>query len=417
MSDLNTLYGKRIAIVGRLEAMAKKTATALLRRNGAIVCKEPTAPVDLLVVGERELLELDDELLGNETLAAIDAGNIEVISESTLWGWFDNFHDETQGEDVTFFSCDNLLTPAMLARLLNVETAIIRSWWRRGLIEPSKVIHQLPYFDYQEVVTARRLAELVTSGKSPEKIKEHLEALARWFPGAKRPLAQLALITEHGQLLVEHEGALLEPSGQSHFNFSTSEEKNIEPQETNTETTSPELDLLASESGAAPYTLLGEAIEQVLDAQPEFAMQMRIDEAQQNGEWEMVVTLLRLQLLAKRDNSVALQLAEALIKTGELAAAKERLFSILEQEPNHLEARMSLAELLALDGETETAVALLVGALKIHPNYHDARWRLAQLLDLLGCHEDATEHWKKLLQAGATMPWSEEAEQSVRGER
>ncbi|MFM7069752.1 MAG: MerR family transcriptional regulator, partial [Actinomycetes bacterium] len=70
----------------------------------------------------------------------------------------------------------------MLADLLKVSVATIRRWHRRGLILPVREVHRLPYFDFQEVATARRLSELVSAGVSPAAIERKLNDLSRFVP-------------------------------------------------------------------------------------------------------------------------------------------------------------------------------------------------------------------------------------------
>ena len=74
----------------------------------------------------------------------------------------------------------------MLADLLDVPVAVIRRWQRRGLIVPVREVRRLPYFDFQEVATARRLAELLAAGVSPRAIERKLEswpAICPAWPG------------------------------------------------------------------------------------------------------------------------------------------------------------------------------------------------------------------------------------------
>ena len=89
-----------------------------------------------------------------------------------------------------------MYTPAMLAQLVGVPVAVVRRWHRRGLIKPEREVRRLPYFDFQEVATARRLAELQSAGASPAAIAKYLQALARYLPHVDRPLAQLAIVVE-----------------------------------------------------------------------------------------------------------------------------------------------------------------------------------------------------------------------------
>ena len=97
--------------------------------------------------------------------------------------------------------------------------AIVRRWHRRGLIVPRREVRKLPYFDFQEVATARQLAELLAAGMSPQAIEKKLAELVRYRPGVERPLAQLSVIVEGKQLLLRQGDGLIAPGGQLWFNF------------------------------------------------------------------------------------------------------------------------------------------------------------------------------------------------------
>ena len=112
-----------------------------------------------------------------------------------------------------------LYTPAMLADLLGVPVAVIRRWHRRGLIVPAREVRRLPYFDFQEVATARRLADLLAAGVSPQAIEKQLEAISRCLPGVGRPLAQLSVIVRGKEILLRQGDGLVEPGGQFRFDF------------------------------------------------------------------------------------------------------------------------------------------------------------------------------------------------------
>ena len=89
-----------------------------------------------------------------------------------------------------------LYTPAMLAELIGVKAAVVRRWTKRGWLLPTREVRKLPYFDFQEIATARRLAELHAAGASAADIERHLAALARYVPHVHRPLAELSLVIE-----------------------------------------------------------------------------------------------------------------------------------------------------------------------------------------------------------------------------
>ena len=210
-----SLAGKRVAIVGKLAGMSRRDAQQLIREHGGVAVDVPVADVQIVVVGEQELpLAFDSRAidLDDATRAAVDEGRIEVIAETQLWQRLGLVEAEQH--------VHRLYTPAMLAELLQVPVAVVRRWHRRGLIVPRREVRRLPYFDFQEVATARRLAELLAAGMTPQAIEKKLAALARYLPGVERPLAQLSVIVEGKQLLLRQGEGLIAPGGQLWFNFS-----------------------------------------------------------------------------------------------------------------------------------------------------------------------------------------------------
>ena len=67
----------------------------------------------------------------------------------------------------------------MLSRLLDVPVRMIRRWARLGLIRPVRRVCRLPYFDYREVASARRLAMLLDQGVAADVLERSLTELSR----------------------------------------------------------------------------------------------------------------------------------------------------------------------------------------------------------------------------------------------
>ena len=204
--------------------MPKREAQQLVRRHGGTVIDQPDPSATLIVVGE-QALPLGDGLLGDAlpgdgpseaafdaaVCEAVDRGTLEIIPEAQLWQRLGMVDLEQH--------IHSLYTPAMLAKLLGVSVSAIRRWQRRGWIVPAREVRKLPYFDFQEVATARRLTQLLAAGMSAATIEKRLAALARYLPGIKRPLAQLSIIVEGKHLLVRQGDGLFEPGGQLRFDF------------------------------------------------------------------------------------------------------------------------------------------------------------------------------------------------------
>jgi tetratricopeptide (TPR) repeat protein len=381
------LTGKRIAFVGKLGGMTRREAQQLVRQQGGLPVDSHAAEVDLVVIGANELPlgEQDELLLDEATRHAAAEGRLEIITETQLWQRLGLVDSEQHVR--------RLYTPAMLAGLLGVSLANIRRWHRRGLIVPSREVHRLPYFDFQEVATARRLAQLVAAGASPAAIEKKLAELARYVPEVERPLAQLSIIVEGQQLLLRQGEGLLEPGGQLRIDFDSLEQQ-VAPDEP-----SPPATVSLEEAFGAPLDL----------ATPEELLELALA-AEEEGRLEMAAELLRASMAAGGPRAeTCFLLAELLYRSGDSGAARERYYMAIELDEDFVEARNNLGCVLAEQGERELAAAAFQGALACHPEYPDAHYHLARTLDELARETDAEHHWRQFLKLAPDSPWADEA--------
>ncbi|HWC88416.1 MAG TPA: MerR family transcriptional regulator [Pirellulales bacterium] len=379
-----TLAGARVVLLGKLAGMSKRDAQQLLRAREA-VCVEPGQPCDLVVVGECEL-PLDDAPEWLSQPAEAGAAPAEVITETQLWQRLGLVDAER--------SVHRLYTPAMLADLLAVPVAVIRRWHRRGLIVPARQVRRLPYFDFQEVATARRLAELLTSGATPAAIERQLAALNRWLPGIARPLAQLSVMVQGRDLLLRQGDGLVDAAGQWRFDFDA--QNSLPADET---PTLPFLPVVSSPD-AAPTS-------------PDELCQWAA-ELEEAGQLEQAADAYRAALVAGGPRAeICFQLAELLYRLGDVAAACERYYMAVELDEDYVEARANLGCVLAERGRPELAIAAFEGALRYHGEYPDAHYHLARLLDDAGQHVLARRHWESFLQLAADSPWADTARERL----
>jgi tetratricopeptide (TPR) repeat protein len=367
------LHDNRIAFVGRLASMARRDASQLVRDHGATVLEKPDVSATLIVVGEHDfpLPESSDQTdwFDDDTRQRIEAGEIEVIAETQLWqrlGLVDSQHD-----------IQRLYTPAMLADLLRVPVAVIRRWHRRGLIVPAREVRRLPYFDFQEVATARRLAELLAGGASPRAMEKQLAAFARYLPNVARPLAQLSVIVQGKEILLRQGDGLLEPGGQLRFDFDATLP---EPEPSRAVPTSPD------------------------------QMSRLAAELEEDGQLAAGAEMYRAAMAAEGPKAeTCFQVAELLYRLGDLGGARERYYMAIELDEDYVEARANLGCVLAETGQHDLAVAAFEGALRYHPDYADAHYHLARSLDELGRRGEAENHWRSFLSLAPDSPWAEEA--------
>jgi tetratricopeptide (TPR) repeat protein len=408
-----SLAGKRVAIVGKLAGMSRREAQQLIREHGGVAVDSPAPEVQIVVVGEQELpLALDSRAidLDDATRTAVDEGRIEVIVETQLWQRLGLVEAEQH--------VHQLYTPAMLADLLQVPLAIVRRWHRRGLIVPRREVRRLPYFDFQEVATARRLAELLAAGMSPQAIEKKLAALVRYVPGVERPLAQLSVIVEGKQLLLRQGDGLIAPGGQLWFNFSPRAARS--PADRNDTSGGSEEDARATadsppvaerEEGEAEGG--DDAVALPLVRSEIVTPEELLNQAatlEDEGQLVAAAEMYRAALMGGGPvPEVCFALAELLYRMGDTSAARERYYMAIELDEEYVEARANLGCVLAESGERELAVAAFEGALAFHDQYPDVHYHLARTLDDLDRRPEADRHWRTFLELAPESPWAETA--------
>ena len=403
------LQGQRVALLGKLSSMSKRDAQQIVRQHGGTVVEKLDASATLVVVGEEELplgdISGSEEWLDNDIRAAADEGRLEIISETELWkrlGMFDDGDDEP--------GVRRLYTSAMLANLLDVSTAVIRRWQRRGLITPVREVRRLAYFDYHEVTNARRLAQLLAEGISPATLEKKLADLARFLPDAQRRLAQLSVIVEGKQLLLRQGDGLLDPGGQFRFDFEA-DEPDAERNASIAEATIP-LTATTDKSAAVTAGTGTAAGEPSTLEMPGTSQELLQAAAAYEDEEELDVAAATYRMMMATDGpspEVNFRLAELLYRMGDAGAARERYYMAIELDEDFVEARANLGCVLSELGQRDLAVAAFEGALAYHHDYADAHYHLARALDDLARHEEAENHWHAFIQLAPDSPWAMEA--------
>ena len=419
--------------------MSRRRAKALVRHHGGFPTESIDVRCDLVVLGA-EGVDGQNSKFG-QPLPDDLQGQVTVIDESELWQKLGLVDDE--------IDLSRLYTPSMLAELLQVPIASIRRWHRRGLIHPVRQIQKLPYFDFQEVASARMIARLVKSGATPDAIERQLVEFtsvategtqATDSPDARsqRPLSQLSIIVEGKNVLLRDGEGLVATNGQKHFNFLASasdafvgddDATIVLPTGAQSEPSDPEDNLRVNR--AADVDVMTEDVMtedvsrgQFLSFEQEVAELQRrsveslspdelIDlaiEAEDDGDERTAIEFYRALSLSHGPTAhVNFRIAELLYQCGDLGAARERYFMAIEMDEAFVEARASLGCVLMELGQSEVAIATFRGALDHHPDFPDVHYHLARLLDESGKTDAATTHWEAFLQLAPKSPWAEEA--------
>ncbi len=424
-SPEGVLAEKRVLFVGKLGGMTRRQAYALVRQQGGVpVERMRETNLDLVVVGAEELPLDDEDLLSSAVREAAATGELEIINETDLWHRL-GFVDVEQ-------NVQKLYTPAMLADLLGVRVSIIRRWHRRGLIVPVREVHRLPYFDFQEVSTARQMARLLDAGATPSAIESKLAELARFVPDVARPLAQLSVIVEGRQLLLRQGEGLIEPNGQRRFDFDSTDFSGDGHNDEATDAATSLADWSSNSEQAnsgrsisirhADSLRLSPATENRTTTKRSSPM-LSYDfgemfelaaEFEEHGELTEAVGVYRTMALMHGPNAdVNFRLAELLYRLGETSGALERYYVAVEIDEDFVEARANLGCVLEELGQHELAIAAFYGALDRHADYPDVHYHLARVLEECGQIDEAQIHWREFLALAPNSPWASEARERI----
>lgn len=410
------LQGERVSFTGTLASMPHWQAHQLAEQHGGAATAHLSRQTTMLVVGE-EGWPLDPDGRPSQKLRqAVEwqqqGAAIRILNESE---WL-----HLLGLDERRREVHRQYTPAMLSGLLGVPVGVIRGWERTGLITPVRTVYRLPYFDFQEVAGARRIAELLAAGVSPREIKSSLHRLRSVLTGIDRPLAQLDLLAQNARLLYRDDRGLVEPvSGQRCFDFDESnEDSNREtepgragPFRGDTPRLCGDTPQLCSPLATHHSPLTPSDLRAGWAADDWFREGCRLLEA---NEARSAVEALRLALMDRPgDAEINFHLAEALYRLGNLAGALERYYAAVESDHNYIESWTQLGCLHAEQGQFDPALEAFEIALSIHADYPDAHWQKASVLHQLGRTDEAVPHWRSYLRHDTRGPWAETARQRL----
>ena len=383
-AGVGAVEGKRIFLIGRFGGMNQRQAGNVLRSYNAVMVEQDAEFIDWVVIGAEESPIAEADLLTPRLRDASARGELEVLRETDLWQRLGLVEFEQ--------SVRRFHTPAMLAHLLGVSVHVIRRWHRRGLIKPIHTLHQLPYFDFQEVATARRLAQWISSGESPKAIEQRLVELVEVLPELQRPLDQLSILVEGKRVLLRDAEALLEPSGQLRFDFEAMDqsEQTLDPSTMGSGDGPSVLSIYQDSRDSEPVFIESGGEQDELLAQA-FA-------AEDAGDLHLAVDLCHAVLARDGPRAdIDFQLGELLYRMGDPVAARERYYAAIESDPDFVEARASLGSVLAETGQADLAVAAFRGAIELHEDYSEVHYNLANLLSELGRDVEARYHWTRFL--------------------
>jgi len=360
-----------VYFLGKLSGATHKEAAEVVRLAGGKVASRLTGNVDLIIVGDENILKQDwnlwNDQLDANTREAFEAGTLTIISETHFWEKYGSgkyVHQEAEPSQT-------LYTPSMLVKLTGLPMPVLRKLQREGLIVPVQQVFRLCYFDKEVILPLKMMQNMLEAGFSVSSAIKHLHKVGRHTP------ASLSSVRIEGKnLIFTAEEGCVDQNGQRFFAFAETE------QTQQPETSCP---LAILDSIFAPDTSVNDPV----------VLCEAAYELETMGNLQGAADLYRAALAAGGANpSINFQLAEVLYRHGDLSAACERYFSAIELDENFVEARANLGGVLAELGRDDIAEAAFRGALKLHPDYAEVRLHLGMLLKRQGRLHEAEEQFR-----------------------
>jgi tetratricopeptide (TPR) repeat protein len=279
-------------------------------------------------------------------------------------------------------------SPEDVQRILGLSAKQLDQWDRLGLVSPQKE-RGGRFYDFRDLIGLRTVKQLIEQGVPANRLQRALEALCEKLSKVQAPLAELRVLSDGKDVIVERNGARLEPvSGQFVLNFETreiDEQVRVITQPAGAGRRSAEewfATALACESSTSTRDDAIEAYDRALHVDPQ-----KID------------ALLNCGTLYYED--------------GNLEKASEYFERAIALDADNALAQFNLGSVLDEIGEVEAARQHLRLAVRLQPDYPDAHYNLAFVCEKLRAFSEAREHWQAYLRLEPVGPWSGYARQRL----
>lgn len=264
-------------------------------------------------------------------------------------------------------------SPDDVQRILGLTIKQLDYWDRLRLVSPRREKGNRSY-DFRDLIALRTVKQLADTGVSASRVQRAVTALRQQLSHIKTPLAELRVLSDGGDVIVERGGARLKPiSGQFVLNFETRE-------------LDEQVRVLSGRSAddwlalAVEYEA-GKKTAEALDA---YQRALQVDP-------EKVETLLNFGTVQ--------------YETGNLQSAQEFFSRALALDPANALGHFNLASVLEECGQIEAARQHLRQAIQLRADYADAHFNLALVCEKLSAWSEAREHWQIYIKLDPTSAW------------
>jgi tetratricopeptide (TPR) repeat protein len=267
-------------------------------------------------------------------------------------------------------------------RILDITEKQLAYWEKLGLVSPRGNGSE-KFYDFRDLISLRTAKQLIENGVSATRLRLSLAALNQKLSKVETPLTELRILANGRDVIVEHDGAHLEPiSGQFVLNFDTRELRDKVR-------FMPERDANDWFALALQYESDPETHTQAIDA---YRHVLSISPAH-------VDALINLGMLS--------------YEQGDFENAASCFLRAVTIDNANAVAHFNLGSVLDELAQLELARQHLRIAVRLEPQYADAHYNLAFVCDKLGSNLEARQHWQHYIRLDPTSPWCDYARQRL----
>jgi len=267
-------------------------------------------------------------------------------------------------------------------RILGLTGKQLDYWDRLRLVSPRKEQGNR-FYDFRDLISLRTVKQLVENGVPANRLRRSLAVLREKLAHFHAPLAELRVLSDGKEVIVESEGARLEPlSGQFVLNFET------------------------RELGEKVRVIAGRNADEWLATALEY-------EAEGKTRAQAIDAYDHALCIDPQKLDALLNCGTLCYEEGNLKKAAEYFGRALRVDPENALAHFNLGSVLEEVGRLEASRLHLRHAVRLDPSYPDAHYNLALVCEKLGAQNEAQQHWQAYITLDPASPWCGYARQRL----
>ena len=269
-------------------------------------------------------------------------------------------------------------------RIVGLNAKQLEYWDRLRLVSPQKELGNR-FYNFRDLIGLRTVKQLIEQGVPAGRLRRALAALREKLAHLQMPLSELRVLSDGKEVVVESEGARLEPlSGQFVLNFETRE--------------------------------LGEKVRVMAGPNADDWVATALEyEAEENNRAQAIEAYDHALSIDPQKVDALLNCGTLCYEEGNLKKAAEYFMRALQVDPANALAHFNLGSVLEEVGRLEAARLHLRDAVRLDPRYPDAHYNLAFVCEKLGARNEARRHWQAYIALDPASPWCGYARQRLAG--